>query len=1256
MKKRLLSLVLCLVMVFSLFPVFGMSAAAASDPVLISQKTGNDVGNALHMRKSLYKNEDGTYDIVIENWATGTVESHTVTEAVPTDFVLILDQSGSMDTADMPAAYKAVAGPWTPSKVMNYNQTLYYKVTNTDGTVSYYQVGCKDVPTSGLTKISPKVRDFGRNTGTRITAKINNNNVYAMDSSGAIYQVYRDTTAFLIYHNSEFYYYDAYGNRQTVDSQAWWGAWDLATNPRLSATNLYTMSGNNHGYGLYYKDDTGVEHQVADSQTVSAAGTTFYSGELYTTNGQNQTRLEALKDAVSGFVSTVQSKAEEDDVNHRIAIVGFASDGTNYNDSAWENTELLTGVNVSGKNGRLYNRISDTDYKNALQDVTTSAGRTDLNNAVNAIDSEGGTQAQYGFYMAENILEKREVTTYVNQAEETADRNTVVLFFTDGHPGNYDTDDTIAAANTVVDAAKAVKQNTWKTTVFSVGIFASGDDQPLTYALNTNNMSNSQQQAALQRDNYIRYSGNYLYFRGNKVTQSPHNDTIADYMTCVSSVYPAASNFLTHAGGTTDTGSLSNARGAENQDNVNYYMRVTDASGLQRAFETVANSIDTSSTSATVDSNAVLRDTVYTGDFDVSGASVEAKSVKVHMVDGQVIETGEAGTASPSVTESVRSNGRLSVTGFNYSELYTTATQSGEKLVVTIKNVEPKTGGHLYSNSGDASIFPGAESSNVVVSVASPDENIARVTHVIDFNAPMTLETGVKRMTRETANNGEFKKVGSDVTYKLKYDEGTIAGGTATVNGRYTGVDSAMIYGSETDPSAWTQVNTVPASSVYFDDDLANGDAIAIGDGSGYNSAVSVSPAKTEAERGTYTITFNGTGIDIYCTTDDGSGYIKAKLDDSVVTMKNHSETTRYNVPTISYSGLTYGQHTVTLTILSSSHYKLDGVRVYGPVENQELYNNTPAEKNAAYISMREALVNDNGVSQAFSDSMTDPVLGALFVDDRSKLTRYVSMTPEEIEAGDTPAKYVDAEGNDVEAGTEGAIPMKLLYADAFEAYKSNSPKNEIYLEKNQAIIFTLSEAAETAAKNGNLWIGLSAPDQNKNSGTVTLKEGKTINVTSGVDMYYPITADMLGANRVVTLTNSGDNMISVTNLKITGNEAIYNAAKTVKNTENTRSADKAMASVLSVEDVIPMVFEPMTLRSVKIAASNGVDPEAVVEPEVPETPAPTEEPEVTPDPTPTPEVTPEPTQAPSVHDIVKQIVSSFVSSLFRSISRLFGN
>ena len=152
----------------------------------------------------------------------------------------------------------------------------------------------------------------------------------------------------------------------------------------------------------------------------------------------------------------------------------------------------------------------------------------------------------------------------------------------------------------------------------------------------------------------------------------------------------------------------------------------------------------------------------------------------------------------------------------------------------------------------------------------------------------------------------------------------------------------------------------------------------------------------------------------------------------------------------------------------------------------------------------------------------------------------------------------------------------------------------------------------------------------------------------------------MIGADGVVTLTNTGDNMISVTNLKITGNKTIYNASNNIANTPN-RSMAKAMASAPASDDVIPMVFAPLTKRTVMLAANNGVDPEAVVEPDEPDDPTPTTEPEttptVTPDPTPTPVVTPEPTPTPtpnSGNSFVK-VVTNIVKSLLKSISRLFG-
>ncbi len=1359
MKKRLLSLVLCLVMVFSLFPF--VASAEYNTPetqqdgsVITNPKAAQDASKNLNLTKTLSQGANGAYDLKLESWATGEVKAYT--EKIPTDFVVVVDQSGSMDTRDMPTGTPSVQNNKYLEDIAN--GAYYYK----DGDNYYRVYGVKDY----LYRYYPAnywftgdiVEHLGTDIGwfmgeTDATTNIDNAfyfrevvngttyyipiqttiqgkiGTYVMrfqfpsKMTGNTYKFDREVTTYSSNGNSPWYKNVLNGDVMT--SGALWSTANstvqtlypndneytystinlLLARPRTGMYINYPMYGRHLSYTkLCYRDVNGVEHEVASNSngrttweycdddglarttdSVTSARPT-YSG-LYTFSGTTD-RITALKAALTEFAQAVANETDDfGKVDNRVSIVGFSSTGYN-------NTELLTHTerNITGTstNGWQKNtcdgNVSEYYGKGLVGATDGNAGTVNakITRAITAITANGGTQPEDGLNMAYKVLTNRSNTTYTLRSGankgETVDRNTVVIFFTDGQPGDYHYSNQYSEANEVVAQAKYIKDN--GASLYSIGVFGESDANPLTYADTSQSQSNRQAWKYLGgwMETYREGSTYYCLRRqwrpnnADGYTATP-NDTIFDYMSVVSSNYPDAKNFIAPTwltGGfqgnyiaATDGDAVRQKSTAEATNK--YYRMASSQDTLVAAFlAAVTMNNEETGTPVTINSSAVLQDQLNLTDFDVTDASMTAKVVNYSNNAEDAALSGQLDTS-----ESDLANGVVKVSGFDYTANgnYVVNNQ-GKKLVVTITGLTPKAfNQNLYSNvDGEEVLGAGIYGDGMdrpVVQIESPIVNVKKAVsyYVADFNAPLIVAKDATINSRNVMN-GDFKMSGNDAVYQLNYASGTIAGGTVTLNSAYTTADTANITGKHVGdgktPVETTQtVSVIPGSSVYFDDDLYNGAAKEIYDGSGYNAQVAVSPTTTEAATGknSISITFNGTGIDIYCTTDSASGYIQAKCDgEQVQTTKNQSVTTRYNVPTVSYSGLAYGQHTVTLTILSSSHYKLDGVRVYGPVNNQNLYNDTPDEKNAAYINMREALVNDNGVSQAFSDSMTDAVLGALFVDDSSKLTRYVSMTQEEIEAGDTPAKYVDAQGNDVEATADGAIPMKLQYETQFDAYKANSPKNEIYLNKNQAIIFQLSTAAETAAANGNLWIGLSAPDQNKDSGTVTLNEGKTIDVTSGVDMYYPITSDMIGANRVVTLTNTGDNMISVTNLKITGNEAIYNAAKAPKANANSLSVNEPMASVLSVEDVIPMVFEPMTLRSVKIAASNGVDPEAVVEPEVPETPAPTEEPEVTPDPTPTPEVTPEPTQAPSVHDIVKQIVSSFVSSLFRSISRLFGN
>ncbi|MBQ8959177.1 MAG: VWA domain-containing protein [Bacteroidales bacterium] len=196
----------------------------------------------------------------------------------------------------------------------------------------------------------------------------------------------------------------------------------------------------------------------------------------------NVTRLVALKRAATSFVETVRQKAEDENVNHKVAIVGFAA-GPN---GRYENTELLsTETEVN------YRQITDNDYKAALVDVNQD-GQVNkrLTNAIAAISANGGTYMQYGMEMAKGILDKREETTYETD-DGALPRATVVVFFTDGYPGGYQyyTDafcegqgpgsyayDQQSVSDAAVAMANSIKESGAR--VFSIGIF--GDASPET--------------------------------------------------------------------------------------------------------------------------------------------------------------------------------------------------------------------------------------------------------------------------------------------------------------------------------------------------------------------------------------------------------------------------------------------------------------------------------------------------------------------------------------------------------------------------------------------------------------------------------------------------------------------------------------------------------------------------------------------------------------------------------------------------------
>lgn len=595
------------------------------------------------------------------------------------------------------------------------------------------------------------------------------------------------------------------------------------------------------------------------------------------------------------------------------------------------------------------------------------------------------------------------------------------------------------------------------------------------------------------------------------------------------------------------------------------YAKQIDAEGVNAAGEATGALVATVNGGVLADSkdarisvsesgeNVIIR---YPGNLDIRfDVTATSDDVNVQLADYapanvvNVYSTAERATQqSEAYNVSNITDTHVVRDGIGENSVMTPDTTQSAQDINTLSN-----GTEIPLKAGDTLQIMAWHGSNQVVGAYDATYAISKTStkvQVVDFTAPVTLSEnamGVKTESSHFANNS------GTVTYQLPQATMT-AGGTYTA---YAAVEEATsygqsqaAYGSTGSRLYWSDdITVIPSSSIYYDDDLRDS---VDSNGHGYSASLQATPAENDTAAGTYTINFTGTGIDIYCTTHDSAGYIQAKLDGDnamLKTMRSQSDTTRYNVPTISYTGLTYGPHTVTLKVLSNAHYQFDGFRVYNSVSDQSVYEGT-GEQYATYINLRKALVNDAQDYQFKDDTGT------------------VEITDQNAKNG---ALFVES--------TEGMVDMS-----AFDAYKTNSPKNEIYLAAGQSITFQLTGFDPSAGQR--LWIGMSAPDEGVDFEDTENPVQFTINnedkaVTSAVDMYYEIT-DMVGTSGSITITNTSTTaMLAVTNLKITGNQTVY------------ETAEAAAAGSANVTALNEAVFAPVTEETVKLAAMGGFDPDA---------------------------------------------------------------
>ncbi len=433
-------------------------------PGTLAQPEENPGTEGLEISKTATENKDGTYTIQLEAYATG---DKIITEAkadVPTDIVLVLDQSGSMEE-DMStysfSAYENRDNSYLYGQRHNRqrNKNLYYKLE--DG--SYVEV------------YVTRTEGEGNITYTQCPADWPNDSYFSSQDN-------------YFTHSSNLYVKSGDSwQKVTLERKESGSFWERKYQYIYTFPDGSTVVSENRdglpGFGekgpLYYVTQGRGDYEYTYTYRVNGRDVTIGTSTgqdtvpeftLYErSEGGSVSRLSALRTAVTNFADSVAEKAKgkdgqlgtDDDVNHRIAVVGFASKSGYGN-----NTELLSisGSN-SGNVGVKYGSISQQNYKDVLQSMTTQAGRNMVNSAINALATEGATEANLGMEMANGILDANPVPT----GEK---RNRVVILFTDGSPTTFNgfSENVANSAIAEADTARAKGAN-----VYSVGIFEGAD-------------------------------------------------------------------------------------------------------------------------------------------------------------------------------------------------------------------------------------------------------------------------------------------------------------------------------------------------------------------------------------------------------------------------------------------------------------------------------------------------------------------------------------------------------------------------------------------------------------------------------------------------------------------------------------------------------------------------------------------------------------------------------------------------------------
>lgn len=439
-KTKILSLLLCLSLFCALI-VPGTRAYADNEP-----------DSGMKISKTATANADGSYTIMLEAFATGSTVITEQKTDIPTDIVLVIDQSGSMN--DPIGGYTYTAYRTGGYNSRNYHNDEYYPLRHNGGSENlWHKLNNNEYI---AVSVEQKMAYTAISGWSNRKYYDNQNSLYCLVSG--------EYKSVAVRREGHFFSADEYW--YTMDGQQILYTTGDSSIPNFGQYAPLYQSVKKYTYSYTLNGVTTViEESFGDG---SSPDTQFYRRDYSSSAGG--TRLNALKNAATTFANAVAAKAAgadgdistpADNVNHRIAVVGFASgqyyNGTNYN---YGNTEVFVGSNQYK-----YGSAAQGQYGNAFQDMNTSTGVGNVSASIGTLSADGGTLTNLGLEMGNGIFG-------ANPIAEGEKRNRVVIVFSDGVPGwsGYDSN----TANSAITQAETAK-NTYGATVYSIGIFPGAD-------------------------------------------------------------------------------------------------------------------------------------------------------------------------------------------------------------------------------------------------------------------------------------------------------------------------------------------------------------------------------------------------------------------------------------------------------------------------------------------------------------------------------------------------------------------------------------------------------------------------------------------------------------------------------------------------------------------------------------------------------------------------------------------------------------